>query len=138
MKKFILSLFVFLPLKLLAPAERIIYIERPKPIAPFENLWRVTNKHETNNNPSAINIVEQAYGIVQIRQCKLDEYNKANNTSYSLQDCLKVAVSKKIFMWHCSKYNDIEYASKRWNGSGPMTEIYWSIIKGNLLKINEL
>jgi hypothetical protein len=84
---------------------------------------------ETANTPHLVNIKEGAYGISQIRQIKLNEYNRITGSKITLHDCFNEEISRQIFYWHCSRYNNIETAVKRWNGSGPKTEIYWTKIK---------
>lgn len=119
-------------IKLYAPAEKMIYITRDEGINPFAPLWEAVKFVETGVNPDTINIVEQAYGPGQIRQVKLDDFNKAAGKSYSLNDCFSEVVSREIFMWHCSGYSDLETAARRWNGSGPMTHEYWRKVERQL------
>lgn len=109
------------------------YFFRAEGINPYERYWKAVTHYESNGNIFAYNPLEQAYGPGQIRQCKLNDYNLANNTCYTLLDCFKYEVSTKVFMWHCLQYNtDIETIVKRWNGSGPMTEDYWKAIQANI------
>jgi hypothetical protein len=64
--------------------------------------------------------------------CKLTDYNRANNACLTLQDCFDEVVSRKVWLWHCSQYSDLETAIKRWNGKGSMaddylTRVLWAI-----------
>lgn len=113
---------------LLAPGNRIITLVVQEP-EPYQLLWNAVKMVESYNRNDAVNYDEAAYGIAQIRQCKLDEYYRYTGIRYSLHDCLREDVSYEIFNWHCNKWRDIETAAKRWNGSGPLTTIYWNKIK---------
>jgi len=103
----------------------------PDVINPFLLVWEAVKFVETRNNPDTINYTEMAYGPGQIRQEKLDDFNLANGTNFTLIDCLDEKISKRIFMWHCMRYNECDLAIRRWNGSGPETYKY-------LEKVNEV
>lgn len=113
---------------LYAPGFEALMIERSEAVNPFLTLWSAVKTVESSNNCDTINLSEGAYGCGQIRQPMLDDYNLANGTSLTLSDCLNEAVSRKVFIWHCMKFKSLEVAAKRWNGSGPATEIYWNKI----------
>ena len=113
----------------MAPEFNALYIETAKPIKPVHLLWEAVKMVESANIHSIINKSEGAYGCGQIRQVKLNEYNKATGSAIKLKDCLNEEISRKIFFWHCSKYSSLELAAKRWNGSGPATERYWNKVK---------
>ena len=117
-----------LPTVVGSPSPPYLVMEEAEGYNPYLSVWEAVKFHESRNNCFRINWEEMAYGPGQIRQCKLDEYNNANGTHYTLQDCFVEEISREIFMWHCMKYNSIETAVKRWNGSGPATEIYWNTI----------
>ena len=80
-----------------------------------------------------------AYGISQIRQGKLDDFNRETGKHYTLEDCLDPDVSKEIYMHFAVKYGpyQIEKLARRWNGSGPMTDEYWKKIKKELFYLNK-
>lgn len=65
---------------------------------------------ESQNNPDAIGDVtlkNKAYGILQIRQPCLDDYNKWNRTSHTIDDVLGqkgVALSRDIFEDYMAHY----------------------------------
>ena len=126
-------LFLTIFSALFAPALTQFYIVKPEKINPIADIWEAVKMVESANNHSIINFAEGAYGCGQIRQIKLDEYNGWTGSEITLNDCLDERVSGKIFAWHCSRYNDLETAVKRWNGSGPATEIYWQKVKRELL-----
>jgi hypothetical protein len=92
---------------------------------------------ESRCNPLAFNENEQAYGGFQIRAGKLKDYNDANGTNYTLEDCYNYELSKKIFLYftnHTLAGKPIppkswEQTAKDWNGSGKMTINYWEEVK---------
>jgi hypothetical protein len=100
------------------------YVLKSEPVNLYLIVWEAIKQVETGDNDFAVNEKEQAYGVGQIRQCKLDDYNRANKSVLTLQDCFNEAVSRKVWLWHCSRYNDIETAIKRWNGQGKMADDY--------------
>lgn len=129
MKKTMMVLLLIIPLKLLAPTSNCLSIPATEPINRYEELWLAICKYESNHNPLAVNITEQAYGIAQIRQVRVEHYNRLTGKNYTLQDCFNVDVSKEIFMYFTSFYKSEEMIAKRWNGSGPKTLIYWQNIQ---------
>lgn len=126
-KLLILIILIIVGPRIYAPTERVIFIESPPGINPYLELYQATCFVESSYRPDAINQQEQAYGLVQIRQCKLDDYNKETGKNYTLQDCLVPEISKEIYMHFASKFDHKEYEliAKKWNGSGPMTGEYW-------------
>jgi hypothetical protein len=124
-----LLLFLLISTALFAPGPGgSICLLAQEPIRPYEKIWAAVKWVETRDRDT-INYQEGAYGRGQIRQCKLDEYNGATGKHYKLRDMLKEKNSKEVFMWHMMQYNDIELAVKRWNGSGPMTAVYWKKVR---------
>lgn len=97
----------------------------------YERLYTAIRKYESVDGKFLFNAKENAVGPVQIRQCKLDDYNRLTGKHYLLQDCYREDVSREIFFYFATG-KSYEQASKKWNGSGPMTEVYWNNIK-NLL-----
>jgi hypothetical protein len=137
MKKLALFILLFLPITLFAPSNpKEITIEQMKPINPHIPLMEAMSVVESNQNAFAVNIEEQAYGLLQIRQCKLDDYNKAVGKNYNLTDLFNTELSKIIFYWHCGQYSpyDFETIARVWNGSGEMTKVYWEKVKRELNK----
>ena len=107
--------------------------------SPLENLWIATCIVESSNNPRIINEEEQAYGIAQIRQIRLDDYNKRTGANYVLEDCFNPAIAKKIYMYYATTHyseHDLCMIARKWNGSGPMTWAYWDKIKAELDKLD--
>jgi hypothetical protein len=133
MKKMVLTIILILSIsRLFAPCGPALFISKTEGINPYLQIWEAVKVIETGSTPDTINYIEGAYGPGQIRQAKLDDYNQAHGTNYTLMDCMNEGLSRKIFCWHCSKFNDIDLAIRRWNGSGPATYEYLKKIKTRL------
>lgn len=136
MKKLILIILISLAAGyLFAPGRVELPISAGIPVNPFEKLWIATIEVELQGKAdTTINRNEWAYGPGQIRECKLTDYNNETGNHYSLLDCLNRDVARKIYMHFANKYGpmDLETIAKTWNGSGPMTEDYWKLIKAEL------
>ncbi len=119
---------------LFAPGGGLIPVPAPDPVNPFQELWSATCFVESTCKADTVNATEQAYGIAQIRQIRIDDYNLRTGGHYSLYDCLDSATARKIYMYYAGKYGpmDLETIARAWNGSGPMTEDYWNKIKMEL------
>lgn len=128
MRYLITFILLTICLQTFAPPDNVILIPTPKPIDPFKELYQAQCMVESGNDPDSINDEEQAYGIVQIRQIRLDEYYKQTGVRYTLQDCLDPIISYRIWYHFARQYNSQETIAKRWNGSGPMTEVYWGMV----------
>lgn len=95
-----------------------------------DQLFQAMAHVESKNDPLAYNEKEGAVGILQIRQVFLDDYNKRTGGDLRLEDCYSPEVSKKIFLWHASRYKSAEEIARTWNG-GPngmqleATKQYW-------------
>lgn len=113
-----------------------LYIEEPKQInvwAYYEPLIKAVATVESNNNTLAYNATEGAVGALQIRQCRLDHYNKLNKSDYKLSDCYNYETARRIFLYFAAG-KSYEQAAKDWNGSGPMTNIYWQKVNKELMR----
>jgi len=123
--------FLLAGLRVFAPGANSFIIAVSESINPFADLMYATAMVETQGNPLAFNEFENAVGIFQIRQVKIDEYNRRTRSNYALSDMYDPELSEKIYLYFASlagPYN-LEKISKAWNGSGPMTELYWKRIK---------
>jgi hypothetical protein len=124
MKKLIVLFFVMFSLRLFAPAGITQFvINKPAKMEPYEALWRAVCLVESGNDSLAYNPIEQAYGIAQIRQIRLNDYAKRTGIVYTLEQCYDKEISKSIFMYYCQ--GDYEDVAKSWNGSGVKTIKYW-------------
>lgn len=137
MKYFFTIIFLFISVSLLAPyagSDRSYKMIEEKP-DPFMQLWEALKMVESSNNPFAINHAEQAYGVSQIRQVRLDDYYKRTGKRYTLEECLNEEVSLEIFRFYFERYESWELAVRRWNGSGSRTYVYLDRVKNELSKV---
>lgn len=138
-------LLLVLSFRAYSPEHKELPIVEGESIQPYEAIWQVTCSTESSHNPYAIGdtaLVRHSYGIVQIRESRLDEYNNLTGKHYTVNDLFKVSVSKEIFMYYACRYNpsQTESISRCWNG-GPdamnskkkhFTNRYYSLILENL------
>jgi hypothetical protein len=135
MKKMnILILFLGLTLRMYAPENRVMYITEPMAFNPYERVWNAVCKIESGFDATAIgdkHLKQWSYGIGQIRQERLDCYNKATGNHYTIKDLFSPAISRQIFFHYAHQYGPyrIDEAIMRWNGSGPQTKIYLNKVK---------
>jgi hypothetical protein len=104
------------------------------PVEPYKKLVYAIAMVETGCDTLAYNPLEGAAGIFQIRPVRLVDYNRRTGNSYNRQDLYDYEVSEKIFLYFASNigpYN-FEKIARRWNGSGKMTDYYWSRTKAYL------
>jgi len=95
---------------------------------------------ESSRDTSAYNSKENAVGGLQIRQCRIDHYNKLTNKNYTLKDMYDFDKAKEVFLYftdHDWRGNQIsqksfEKAAKDWNGKGPKTIDYWNKVSAIL------
>jgi hypothetical protein len=118
-------------LKVVAPGTNSFVISKSPGIQPFSDLMYATAMVETMGNTLAYNEFENAVGIFQIRQVRIDEYNRRTGGNYSLRDMYDPLLSEKVFLYFASRHGpyNLEKIAKGWNGSGPKTELYWKRIK---------
>jgi len=131
-RRFLFSaLLLMLTFSALAPENNSVVISKAPLINPFTELIYATGMVETLGNTAAYNALEDAVGIFQIRQVRVDDYNRRTGSSYRLVDMYDYAVSEEVFLYFASLAGpyDFEKIARSWNGSGPMTDIYWKRIK---------
>jgi hypothetical protein len=89
---------------------------------------------ESKSNPLYHNEHENAVGVAQIRQIRVDDYNLRTGSYIKLEDCYNVEVSRRIFMYYAELYgvDHMDEAIKRWNGSGEKTDKYLEKVKQQL------
>lgn len=130
-----LLLLIMLSVKVYAPGDGAIPLPEPAELNPHLDIWEAVCWVESRHNAKAINVAEQAYGIAQIRECKLNDYNKVWGSAHEITDCFNTELSRKIFMWHCAQYDNQDEAVRRWNGSGPATYEYLAKVRGRILSV---
>lgn len=126
-----LTFLLSIALGAVAPDQKSLFIQESLPIEPFNKLMYAVGMVETMGNTQAYNEFENAAGIYQIRQVRLDDYNRRTGNHYTLQDVFSYEISEKVFLYFASIIGpyDFEKIAKTWNGSGPMTAFYWNKIK---------
>lgn len=132
MKKLFILLFLPITLScyaLIIPGG-IIFISTE--IKPYEEILQAVMQVESNGNVLAYNAEEQAVGCLQIRQCRVDHFNQLSGKNYTLQDMYDYSKAVEVFMLFADRLHDYEKIARRWNGSGPMTDIYWSKVQKHL------
>lgn len=140
MKKAILTLFLALiVLRVSAPPPGFLNVLKLAPFNPYERLWEATCIVESNNDPFAVgdtHLDNYSFGIVQIRQIRLDDYNMRAGQSYLLQDVFDIKISKSIWMFYASQFHpdDIVSICRNWNGLGESSLEYVEKIKKQLEK----
>lgn len=132
MKQILLLLFTLICLDALAPVSRELCVLRAESVKPYERLVRAIVAVESDGNPWAYNPDGESVGAFQIRQCKLDDFNKLTGKNYQLEDMFKYDKAKEVFIYFACESLDFEYISRKWNGSGKMTDNYWKLVKAEL------
>ena len=130
MKYLFMTVFLLASLKLLAPYnERSVVIFIPDEITRYESLIKAVVRVESNGDNFAINVKEQAIGAFQIRQCRIEHFNQLSGKNYKLEEMFDYSKAREVFLFFAKRLKDNERIAKRWNGSGPMTEVYWNKVK---------
>lgn len=124
--------FLFLPFKLFAPLQETAYIPLRGEIKPFKPLIDAIVYVESGGDVLALNRLEMAVGAFQIRQVRIDHYNRLTGKNYILEDMYDYDISEEIFLYFACRLMDFETIAKKWNGSGPMTDDYWQRVKACL------
>ncbi len=130
-KLFLLFILISLTGKAVAPDTDYLTIFRTPAIQPYTPLMNAIGIYETMGNPLAFNEFENAAGIFQIRQVRVDDYNRRTGHNYTLLDMFDNEISEKVFLYFADRAGPYSYEkiAKAWNGSGPRTEFYWKQIK---------
>jgi hypothetical protein len=128
----IMFLFAFYSLLLYAPNDKYLYLATGTPIidtrSNYDALIDAIGKFESGNNDNAVNVHEEAYGRLQIRQCRVEHYNQLTGKNYTLTDMFDFSKAREVFLYF-AKGKTLEQAAKNWNGSGPLTITYWEAVK---------
>lgn len=120
MKKLILLLALFCSsLAGLSPTPApVFYITEGVAIRPYEDIWQAVCIVESSNNPLAHNVKENAVGIAQIRQVRINDYNRRTGEHYKLKEMYDPAKAKSVFMYYAMEIgeNNAEKIIRCWNG----------------------
>jgi len=73
---------------------------------------------ESRHNPCAVNVEENAIGLLQIRQVRIDDYNQRTGKSYHLLDMHDRDKAIEVFDYYAMKigYHNVERIARCWNG----------------------
>ena len=129
MKKLIVFILFFFTLRAYAPELNCFYIFQI--VVNYDPLIKAVNIVEVGDGNDLYNEVENAVGWFQIRQIRVEDYNKRRGTNYKLEDFYDYELSKEMFLYY-AKGKTFEQAAKDWNGSGPKTIDYWNLVKARL------
>jgi len=128
-------LFILFTVICVAP-DHLLEKKYTDPIDPiqllYDQIWQAVCMVESSGNPLAYNLKENAVGISQIRQIRIDEYNQRTGKDYKLIEMYDVEKSKEVFMYYAHLLKDPDLIIRKWNGSGPMTYIYLTKVKEKL------
>ncbi|MBN1226122.1 MAG: transglycosylase SLT domain-containing protein [Deltaproteobacteria bacterium] len=128
-------LLLMLTFRAYSPGNHVLSVLRQEPIQPHEAIWKATCRVESNFNPYAVgdkHLKKHSYGVVQIRQSRLDDFYRETGIKYDVQDMFDPQKSKHVFMYYANFDNEV--TSRTWNG-GPngmqkkSTLKYWDKIK---------
>lgn len=131
-----LILFLFLAcFKLSAPpGYQVVVILRPEPLTNLEAIWAAVCQVESSGNRWAVNFEKGGHsvGIAQIRQVRINHYNRLTGKDYILQDAFDPEISREIFMYFARRIGNEDKLIMAWNGSGPETVEYLKKVKAVL------
>ena len=97
----------------------------------YEPLIKAVVMVESSNGKYTYNPDEGAVGWFQIRQVRVDDYNKKRGMDHKLADFYDYDLSREIFLWYASG-KSYEVAARNWNGKWSLTENYWKKVKKHL------
>ena len=113
------------------PGSQVPVIIQQQPLNNYEAIWRAVCQVESNCNHWAVNYEKGGFscGIAQIRQVRIDHYNKLTGKSYVLDDAFNSEISKEIFMFFAYRIGNEDKLIRSWNGAGPQTYKYLNKVK---------
>lgn len=126
----ILLLAIFIPA--FSPVEKVCYIPESEVCRPYETIIKAVVMVESSGDTFAYNVKENAVGAFQIRQIRLDEYNRMTGENLKLVACYDYLISKRVFLFYACQFlpDDYKAISKDWNKS--KTDKYWNKVKAKL------
>jgi hypothetical protein len=132
--KTLIILFLVLSVRCYAPEVNAGYIVAPEKIEPYKSVLKAMAFVESSGNPFAYNDKEGAVGLYQIRQIRIDDYQRITGIHYNLSEMFEVAKAEKVINFYCNLYGvyRIDEFIKAWNGSGPKTIKYLALVKSHL------
>lgn len=138
MKTILIILFLLIATKAFCPDLRRAAIICPESINPYEAIIKAVVTVESKGDTFAYNPVEGAVGAFQVRQIKLDEYNRLTGEMLKLSDCYKYETSKRIFLYFASQidYRDVKSICIKWNGKSTHNK-YYKKVKAELWNMQQ-
>ena len=112
-----------------APNDGSMVIVKTEAISPYETIINAVVTIESGGNTFAYNAKEGATGAFQIRQIRLDEYNKLLGENLKLTDCYDYEVSKRIFLFYSCQFRPDDYRSIAIDWNKSKTDKYWNKVK---------
>lgn len=105
-----------------------------QPINNYEAIWKAVCQVESNGNAYAVNYEKGGFscGIAQIRQIRIEHYNRISGKNYVLDDAFNPEISKEIFMFYAHRIGNEDKLIRAWNGSGKETYHYLNKVKERL------
>lgn len=135
MKRLFVLLALFISIKLSAPpGYQVAVILRPEPLTNLDAIWAAVCQVESSGNRWAVNFEKGGHsvGIAQIRQVRIEHYNRLTGKDYILQDAFDPEVSREIFMYFARQIGNEDKLIRAWNGSGAQTVEYLGKVKARL------
>ncbi len=125
-----------------SPECRTLCVIAPEKIQPYEKIWEIVIKIESNGNARAYHMEKNGHpsiGIAQIQQSRLDDFNRRTGHNYTLDDMYVPEIAKRIFIHYASEINpnNNERICREWNGGSKgmekeSTKSYWKLIQTRL------
>ena len=99
---------------------------------------------ESGGNPNALNKKENAYGLMQIRQCCVDDLNRHYGTNYALADFYNPKLARWAFVHYTSLYGAATFEDRcrcwnsgsKWKRKKHLTDGYWRKVQRELAKLD--
>jgi len=100
------------------PNNNTLTIEFKPPYEPFKALLTSIAWVESKNDPSALNRLENAIGLLQIRQVRIYDFNMRTGKNYTLNEMYDTIKAKYVFLYYASQSHpsNLEEISRNWNG----------------------
>ena len=119
-----------------------------EPARDFIDILNAISQVESSGDSNAYNSKEDAVGLLQIRQCMVDDVNRILKRQgalhrYTYSDRWSVNKSYEMFDIYCNYYGftTAEHMARGWNGGPrgidkPSTIGYWNKVQNELNEIN--
>jgi len=130
-KMAIIILLILFSLPAYSPIRQVAYIEQSPEINYYQRLIDAITFVESHNGRYVYNAAADAVGWFQVRDIRVHHYTRLTGSDYVLEDFYDYDLSREMFLYFASG-KSYERSAKSWNGSGPLTEIYWNKVKAAL------